>query len=532
VTALGDNVQNVGGLVGGEAGTIAGSYATGTVTAGLNAVGTGGLVGTLSGNSITNSYATGNVTSGKSSLYTGGLVGDSDGISISQSHASGTVTGNSYVGGFAGYDDISISDSYASGPVTIVGNGTGQGPQYVGGFVGFIVSTTLTDSYETGSVSISGTFTSAVTTVGGFAGEESANVTNTYSSGNVSVPAGSNTIGGYSGFISGTTVNSFSTGTVHAPQPGASDIGGFVGNNNYAVLTNDSWYLNSGGDGTDAEGTDQGFGLPNIPLLATLGYGTDEATSSNFYNVTEPVYDLGSGWDFNSVWVPHANTYPTLGVSSTTFTITASAGTGGSITPTGSTTVARNTSQAFTITPSSGYSLGTISVDGSSISATSTYTFTHVYTPHSISATFTLNPVTTPPPSSGGGAIGSAGSVQYQVSFLLKNGNTPAATTLEQQFPNLFPQQSVGTSSTTPTTLFTRSLTLGSSGADVKALQEYLNTHGFTVATTGPGSAGNETTYFGRATRIALAKFQKAKGISPAVGYFGVLTRAYVISHL
>jgi hypothetical protein len=83
----------------------------------------------------------------------------------------------------------------------------------------------------------------------------------------------------------------------------------------------------------------------------------------------------------------------------------------------------------------------------------------------------------------------------------------------------------------TQTGLFTRNLTIGSQGEDVRALQVYLNTHGFVLTTTGPGSPGHETNLFGSLTRDALAKFQAAKGISPAAGYFGPLTRAYVNSH-
>ena len=74
--------------------------------------------------------------------------------------------------------------------------------------------------------------------------------------------------------------------------------------------------------------------------------------------------------------------------------------------------------------------------------------------------------------------------------------------------------------------VFARDLQLGSTGADVKELQIYLNTHGYPVATAGAGSPGNETTYFGSATRAALARFQSAHDVAPAVGYFGPLTRA------
>jgi hypothetical protein len=87
---------------------------------------------------------------------------------------------------------------------------------------------------------------------------------------------------------------------------------------------------------------------------------------------------------------------------------------------------------------------------------------------------------------------------------------------------------STGGSSTSGTYVFTRDLKLGSTGADVLALQQYLNAHGFTIATSGSGSPGNETTYFGPSTQAALIKYQIAHGITPANGYFGTKTRAAV----
>ena len=75
---------------------------------------------------------------------------------------------------------------------------------------------------------------------------------------------------------------------------------------------------------------------------------------------------------------------------------------------------------------------------------------------------------------------------------------------------------------------FTRDLTLTSTGEDVRQLQIFLNASGYTVANTGAGSPGSETTYFGTLTRAALARYQAANGISPAVGYFGPITRAHI----
>lgn len=82
-----------------------------------------------------------------------------------------------------------------------------------------------------------------------------------------------------------------------------------------------------------------------------------------------------------------------------------------------------------------------------------------------------------------------------------------------------------GTSSPTTTTsyTFTADLTLGSTGADVVALQSFLESKGMLTIPTGVSKG-----YFGEMTRAALAKYQMSKMISPAVGYFGPMTRAAV----
>ncbi len=77
---------------------------------------------------------------------------------------------------------------------------------------------------------------------------------------------------------------------------------------------------------------------------------------------------------------------------------------------------------------------------------------------------------------------------------------------------------------------FTRDLELGAVGEDVRSLQEFLNDQGYFVAVTGPGSHGNESTYFGPATQAALARFQATHGILPAAGRFGPTTRGRVIA--
>lgn len=60
---------------------------------------------------------------------------------------------------------------------------------------------------------------------------------------------------------------------------------------------------------------------------------------------------------------------------------------------------------------------------------------------------------------------------------------------------------------------FTKTLKLGSVGEEVFKLQKFLNTQGFTVSVAGPGSKGNETTTFGKATEKALRAYQCKKKI-------------------
>ena len=60
---------------------------------------------------------------------------------------------------------------------------------------------------------------------------------------------------------------------------------------------------------------------------------------------------------------------------------------------------------------------------------------------------------------------------------------------------------------------FTRQLDAGTSGADVAELQKFLNDIGFSVATSGPGSPGQETDFFGPLTQEAIKDFQCSTGI-------------------
>lgn len=86
----------------------------------------------------------------------------------------------------------------------------------------------------------------------------------------------------------------------------------------------------------------------------------------------------------------------TTPVEPTTYTITASAGQGGSITPSGAVSVEKGGSQTFTIKPSDNYEIADVKVDGQSVGKKTEYTFENVTKAHTIAATFTEKAVTLP----------------------------------------------------------------------------------------------------------------------------------------
>jgi predicted CxxxxCH...CXXCH cytochrome family protein len=98
--------------------------------------------------------------------------------------------------------------------------------------------------------------------------------------------------------------------------------------------------------------------------------------------------------------VPYCTQCPTdlsCGTTPVNYTINASVGGGGgSISPSGAISVTVGNNQSFTITPTSGYEINDVLVDGSSVGPQTFYTFLGVTANHTISATF-FQPTGTPP---------------------------------------------------------------------------------------------------------------------------------------
>jgi|GEM_PF-5886140 len=99
----------------------------------------------------------------------------------------------------------------------------------------------------------------------------------------------------------------------------------------------------------------------------------------------------------------------------TSYVISTAAGNGGTISPG---TVSSNASATFTITPNNGYKISAVNVDGISVGAVSTYTFSNVTSNHTIVAVF----VSAASLSAGDANLGDGGSGTLKPGNMTKSG--------------------------------------------------------------------------------------------------------------
>jgi hypothetical protein len=135
---------------------------------------------------------------------------------------------------------------------------------------------------------------------------------------------------------------------------------------------------------------------PGSVSVTSGGSQTFNISASEGYEVADVLVDSESKgtittYTFTDVTANHTISVTFKRKSATTYTITASAGANGSISPPGSVSVTSGGSQTFTITAFENYNVAAVFVDGVAreVSATTyTYTFTNVTADHTITATF------------------------------------------------------------------------------------------------------------------------------------------------
>lgn len=116
-----------------------------------------------------------------------------------------------------------------------------------------------------------------------------------------------------------------------------------------------------------------------------------------------------------------------LTASGPTFTINASAGAGGSISPSGAVVVSSGGGQTFTITPDAGYVISAVAVDGAGVGAVGSYPFTNVTANHTIAATFASTGNTPPTISAVPNQSITANTPTADLAFTVGDNQTPPA---------------------------------------------------------------------------------------------------------
>jgi len=572
----------VGGLLGynsGDVMNITSSHATGAIniTADYVYYGVGGLAGYYYGGDITDSYADMDITINTTDYVeygVGGLYGySSNNANITNSHYTGdilitTETGYVYsgVGGLFGYNDspTNITLSSATGSINV---DSGDYVEYgIGGLVGYYYyggdidqsysgmnitinavdyvdygvgglyginesNVNVSDSYSRGDISVT-TESDYIEYIGGLLGAHhysDLTVNNSYSTGDITLNSGSGIfyVGGLMGDVSSgdsyTTTNSFSTSKIllTSGSDNISNVGAVVGFENDGTFENTFFDRLASredfctGDGGEVDGC--------------TGIIDPEGDDFKGNNTNAPL----DTWDFDEVWRVNVGAYPTF-ADNTAPTLE-------EVNPVE--TPSAETRPIYTFSTDEA---GTISYDGScssndtsAVLGENTITFNKLspgtYSDCTIIVTDDSNNASDPLSVSAftikGGSSGGGSSSKKTTTPPVVTLPTPVGTPSPVGAPILptpigTPSPVGAPSSPLPPTY--KTLKLGMTDPEVKLLQIYLNTHGFPVSLTGPGSLGLETNFFGPKTKAAVILFQKAKGLVPD-GIVGPKTKAVMI---
>jgi hypothetical protein len=350
ITGASGSIVYVGGLAGyGNASKFTACSASGSVSGtgqgdGSAAGGIAGLIGntsTIESCSATNSVSLSAGAGSTASLfnaYAGGVVGyTSYGSRVTQSYATGTVSVTSaypYAGGLAGYntgrqyglEGSTISQCYATGGVTATA--INNGLPVAGGLAGYngFATSTIEDSYATGTVAANGgtpPANSAYAWAGGLVGAnaDTGLIIRCYATGSVTAAAGTGTLPG------------------PAPETGPGALAGGIVGYNYATkaivqycaaLNKDLTSSTSGTAPLDVNRVvgRNGTGTPSPVLIVNYGYTRMSLTPSHAAVSDTSGVDGGScaaqptqsnpnwyydvlAWDFGGVWKV-GSIYPVL----------------------------------------------------------------------------------------------------------------------------------------------------------------------------------------------------------------------------
>ena len=217
--------------------------------------------------------------------YVGGVVGEATYATITNVYNTGSVSGNEGVGGVVGYaySSVTVSNVYNTGSVS--------GSSRVGGIVGYESSgSTVSNVYNSGLV----TGDSTVGGVVGYARVSSSTISNAYNTGSVS---GNEGVGGVVGIADATVSNVYNTGSVS----GSSNVGGVAGRVSSSATITNTYY---GGDCTLDVGIGSGSGSATKIDSPVEEWVKNEEWYSADATLEDGtlIWDSAYPWDFENTW--------------------------------------------------------------------------------------------------------------------------------------------------------------------------------------------------------------------------------------
>ncbi len=173
-----------------------------------------------------------------------------------------------------------------------------------------------------------------------------------------------------------------------APIPAPSTIVASAGIGG-SISPSGSISIDNGNNQTYTITADTGYQISDVSVNG-VSVG---AVATYTINAAQDSYTIAASFAANPPPVEPAQ--PTAPIVPSSSSITASAGEGGSISPTGTISVTDGDNQTFAITANTGYQISDVTVNGTSVGAVATYTLSNIQDSYTVTATFA--PIQTPP---------------------------------------------------------------------------------------------------------------------------------------
>ncbi len=206
--------------------------------------------------------------------------------------------------------------------------------------------------------------------------------------GTVQITSGSDqtfTITPYGGYgvadvtVDGTSVGAISVYTFSNVTGNHTINATFVNTHKITASAGENGTISPSGEGTVSHSAKQIF-----IITSADGYNVEDVLVDDV-SVGEPVL-----YTFENIRANHTISATFKVAPLGTHKIVATAYPGGAISPSGDVDVDEGADQTFTITPNSGYKISDVLVDGASVGEVTTYAFTNLTAPHTISVTFNI----------------------------------------------------------------------------------------------------------------------------------------------